>query len=79
MHFILKVEKIKIHLVRLAPNAFDSERCGSDLPTGLLPVQMQKNLKGKPQSGVTYWTLEHFFGLGNKGKNLALKVLRPQV
>lgn len=55
-------EDKKTHLVRLAPNAFNSERCGSDLPTGLLPVQMQKNLKGKPQSGVTYWTLEHFLG-----------------
>lgn len=53
-------EDKKTHLVRLAPKAFDFERCGSDLPTGLLPVQMQKSLKGKPQSGVTYWTLEHF-------------------
>ena len=50
----------KTYLIRLAPQAFDDELCGSDLPGGLLPVRMQKNLKGKPQSGVAYWTLDHF-------------------
>lgn len=53
-------EDKKTHLVRLAPQAFDRDVCGSDLPEGLLPVQMQQNLKGKPQSGVSYWSLHHF-------------------
>jgi CRISPR-associated protein Cmr3 len=48
----------KIELVRLAPKALDPD-CGSDLPEGLLPVQMEKTIKGKPKPGVAYWTLEH--------------------
>lgn len=48
----------KIQLVRLAPKALDPE-CGSDLPNGLLPVQMEAPIKGKPKPGVAYWTLEH--------------------
>ena len=48
----------KIELVRLAPKALDPD-CGSDLPEGLLPVQMEKSIKGKPKPGVAYWTLEH--------------------
>lgn len=40
----------KIELVRLAPKALDPD-CGSDLPEGLLPVQMEKTIKGKPK----YW------------------------
>lgn len=55
-----KREDKKTHLVRLAPQVFDADLCGSDLPDGLLPVQMQQNLKGKPQSGVSYWSLPHF-------------------
>lgn len=53
-------EDKKTHLVRLAPQVFDTDLCGSDLPEGLLPVQMQQKLKGKPQSGVSYWSLQHF-------------------
>jgi len=55
-------EDKKTYLVRLAPQAFDTDLCGSDLPEGLLPVQMQveKEIKGKPQSGVSYWSLQHF-------------------
>lgn len=53
-------EDKKTHLVRLAPQGFNTDLCGSDLPEGLLPVQMQQNLKGKPQSGVSYWSLQHF-------------------
>ena len=49
----------KIQLVRLAPQAFDADICGSDLPEGLVPVQMQVPLKGKPQSGVSFWSLAH--------------------
>lgn len=55
-------------LVRLAPQVFD-EYVGSDLPMGLLPVQMQMQLKGKPKSGVTYWTLQHLLAW-QQGKTL---------
>lgn len=48
----------KIQLIRLAPKPFASD-CGSDLPDGLLPVQMHEPIKGKPKPGPTYWTLEH--------------------
>ena len=53
-------ETKEVQLVRLAPKALDAAICGSDLPRGLVPIQMQQGLKGKPQSGVAYWTLEHF-------------------
>lgn len=36
------------------------EDCGSDLLSGLLHVQMEKDLKGKPAKGANFWTLEHF-------------------
>lgn len=49
----------KVCLVRLAPKALDDNLCGTDLPKGLLPVQMQEQLKGKPKSGVAYWSLKH--------------------
>lgn len=52
-------ESGQTELVRLVPKAFDDKICGSDLPEGLLPVQMLKNLKGKPQGGVSFWTLAH--------------------
>lgn len=51
-------ESGQIELVRLSPKAFD-EDCSADLPDGLLPVQMIESKKGKPKSGVTYWSLEH--------------------
>ncbi len=57
----------EVELIRLEPKAFagtDSGLCGSDLPKGLLPVQMVKNtdddkdIKGKPyKKGAVYWTL----------------------
>lgn len=49
-------------LVRLEPKAFEQEGglCGSDLPQGLLHVQMTKELKGKPAKGASFWTLEDF-------------------
>lgn len=59
LYFEDKQDK-KTHLVRLTPQVFDADLCGSDLPEGLLPVQMQQNLKGKPQSGVSFWSLQHF-------------------
>ena len=48
----------KIQLVRLTPKALDAD-CGSDLPDGLLPLQMETAIKDKPKPGVAYWTLEH--------------------
>lgn len=48
----------KVQLVRLSPKPLDAD-CGSDLPEGLLPVQMETAIKGKPKPGVAYWTLEH--------------------
>lgn len=48
----------KVQLVRLAPKPLDAD-CGSDLPDGLLPVQMPEPIKGKPKPGPAYWTLEH--------------------
>ncbi|MCB1658429.1 MAG: type III-B CRISPR module-associated protein Cmr3 [Pseudomonadales bacterium] len=47
-------------LVRLSPKAFDAStegECGSDLPQGLLPVQMEESLKGKPATGAQFWSL----------------------
>ncbi len=50
----------QVKLVRLQPEAFDEHLCGCDLPEGLLPIQPEeKDLKGKPQSGANYWTLQH--------------------
>lgn len=61
----LYVEKDgNIELVRLAPKAMGGD-CGSDLPDGLLYVQTVdkegkvKAIKGKPKSGINFWTLEH--------------------
>lgn len=62
----------EIHVVRLSPEAFNDERCGSDLPKGLLPVQMQKELKGKPHSGLAYWSLQHFLAW-QQGQDLTFK------
>ncbi len=46
-----------IKLFRLVPKAFD-EDCGSDLPNGLLPIQLEQAVKGKPQKGAVYWRLQ---------------------
>lgn len=48
----------QVKLVRLAPEPLE-EDCGTDLPSGLLPVQMSDKIKGKPKPGVAYWTIEH--------------------
>lgn len=52
----------KKELIRLEPKAFEQEGelCGSDLPQGLLHVQMTKDLKGKPAKGASFWTLQDF-------------------
>ncbi len=61
-------------LVRLEPKSFEQEGelCGSDLPQGLLHVQMTKELKGKPAKGASFWTLEDFIAW-QKGKALDFK------
>ncbi len=60
----------KVELIRLEPKAFkgaENGLCGSDLPKGLLPVQMEKNVKGKPyKKGVMYWTLSDLQKWQNK-------------
>lgn len=48
-----------VKLIRLSPQAFNTQECGSDLPEALLPVQMTETIKGKPKAGVNFWTLEH--------------------
>lgn len=52
----------KKELVRLEPKAFEQEGelCGSDLPQGLLHVQMTEDVKGKPAKGASFWTLQDF-------------------
>lgn len=58
-----------LKLIRLAPKAY-LEDCGSDLPTGLLPVQItQALMKGKPKSGASFWTLAHVLAW-QEGKDL---------
>lgn len=61
-------------LIRLEPKAFEQEGelCGSDLPQGLLHVQMTKELKGKPAKGALFWTLQDFMAWQN-GKDLEFK------
>lgn len=49
-----------LKLIRLKPKEFNEKwDCGSDLPEGLMPVQMEQEHKAKPDSGVKYWSLEH--------------------
>lgn len=52
-------ETAKTKIVRLSPKAFD-DTVATDLPDGLLPVQMQEHIKGKPQKGAQYWCWKHF-------------------
>ncbi len=65
----------QIKLVRLAPKALGDD-CGSDLPNHLLYVQTVdkdgnfKEIKGKPKSGVNYWSLDDVLAW-QSGKNLS--------
>lgn len=52
-------------VVRLLPKALDPD-CGSDLPSHLLPVQMEKKLKGKPKNGPQYWAIADFIAWQNE-------------
>lgn len=53
----LKNTQEHTELVKLSPKPFDVD-CFSDLPNNLLPVQMEKSLKGKPVSGAQFWRLK---------------------
>lgn len=53
----LKNTNDKTELVKLSPKPF-ADGCFSDLPNNLLPVQMEKSLKGKPTTGAQFWTLK---------------------
>lgn len=70
----LKGENGEVEIVRLQPAALP-EHCGSDLPDGLLPVQMAKTLKGKPVSGPQYWALADLTAWQG-GKNLSFQSVR---
>lgn len=62
-----------IELVRLTPqNLSDAAIMGADLPKGLLPVMMEKSLKGKPQPGAQLWTLKDSLAWQN-GQTLTFK------
>lgn len=51
----------QVELIRLNPQALnDDSACGCDLPDGLLPVMMEKTIKGKPQSGPLFWAWPDF-------------------
>ncbi len=65
------------NVVRLSPQAFDNTECGSDLPTGLLPVQMQSSIKGKPASGTQYWSLQHVISW-QAGKSLTVEDVKKE-
>lgn len=56
--YLAKDKTTEIALERLSPQALD-EDSGCDLPAGLLPVQMQSHIKGKPKSGPVFWSLAH--------------------
>jgi CRISPR-associated protein Cmr3 len=58
-------------LVRAAPQAY-ADGCGSDLPEGLLPVQLTKPISGKPGSGPAWWHWEDWIGF-RSGKTLKHK------
>lgn len=67
--------KIATQLVRLVPEAFPEKAqglCGSDLPTGLLPVKLQEAIKGKPKHGATYWLLDDLIRW-QQGESLTLE------
>lgn len=54
--YLLDKKDQEIKLVRLQPQNI-SDDVGCDLPNGLLPVLMDANIKGKPQSGAIFWRI----------------------
>jgi len=70
----LKTEQGEIRVMRLAPARLPVS-CGTDLPSGLLPVVMQDRLEGKPMPGAQYWPLEGLLRW-RQGENLAFDYLK---
>lgn len=55
--YLLDKKDQKIKLIRLQPKEI-SDDVGCDLPNGLLPVMMDSNMKGKPQTGAMFWHIQ---------------------
>ena len=55
--YLKNKETDQTELVRLTPQAFGSDTAADFPHVDLLPVQIQSPIKGKPQSGATYWDL----------------------
>lgn len=66
--YLKNKETDKTELVRLAPQAFGSDTAADFPQADLLPVQIQSSIKGKPQSGATYWDLADLLAWQNGGK-----------
>ncbi|MBF1294158.1 MAG: type III-B CRISPR module-associated protein Cmr3 [Neisseria sp.] len=66
--YLKNKETDKTELVRLAPQAFGSNTAADFPQADLLPVQIQSSIKGKPQSGATYWDLADLLAWQNGGK-----------
>ena len=70
-------------IYRLLPKQFDGS-VGTNLPAGLLPMQMTaNNIKGKPQAGARFWTLEQLLAWQQQSvtasqKNLDVDVLKHE-
>lgn len=63
-------------VIRLAPAALP-DGAGCDLQEGLLPVQMRRQLDGKPVGGPQFWALDCLMEWGG-GSALAFEQLRVQ-
>ena len=66
--YLKNKETDQTELVRLAPQAFGSDTAADFPHVDLLPVQIQSPIKGKPQSGATYWDLADLLAWQNGGK-----------
>ncbi len=76
--YLKNKESGKIELIRLTPqSAVNEEMTGSDLPADLLPVMMERNIKGKPQPGPMLWPLQQLIEWQN-GKNVTFEALSEQ-
>lgn len=59
--------------VRAQPGAFD-DGCGADLPDGLLPVRLVKEVASKPTSGPDWWGLADFLAF-HRGNDVPVRQL----
>lgn len=62
--------------VRAEPRDFD-DGCDADLPDGLLPVRLVKDVAGKPAAGPNWWGLTDFFAFRRcrRGENVPVRQL----